>query len=110
MVDIHDLAMNWAKWLIFQLRNSHPWKISTTHYFLFSWIEVAIIALIKVLMPLEEVNHLVTDLRGVEILKWMRLCFLQMSLDNLLSNRVNFFAFEILEDLIFIFFEYLIIV
>jgi hypothetical protein len=71
------------------LRYSHPWQIRAAHDFLLAAIESTVIALKELLMTLEEIHDIVTNLRHEKIIAAKWFTFHQLLLVYVLSNRAQ---------------------
>jgi len=67
MSDIDHKTMKLAFWKIFDCLLSHPRQVSAAYLPLVSGVEEAIVALNKLLMSLEKVHDLISELRHIEI-------------------------------------------
>ena len=108
--NVRDSAMNRAWGMIFYLRNLHPRQISAAHYLLVSTVKIAVVALYEILMPLVKVNYLISKLRNIKVIDWVRLCLLKMSFWNLIPNFINLIIFKFCHQILLIFLQYMIIV
>lgn len=100
MGHVDDYTIYGAIGFILQLRYSHPREICATYNFLVATVEVAVVALDEILVPLEEIHHLVTELWCKEVVDRAGFGFLEMSLRDVFSDAVNFFGSELLERLL----------